>query len=184
LLTAPTGAGPPPAQWDAIWKRGKSDETAEALRSVVNAGYRRSATVGRVEMNGSAARLIRFPVCAPAVIAGIGILPDTIMDRAVVVRMRRRAPDERVRDYRERTTRPEGDALRELLAKWAADVADRAGDPWPQMPPGWPTARPMCGNRCSWSRTLRPGGLAQQLTGIAQAGTAAGIRRSVHGGSR
>ena len=27
---------------DAIWKRGKSDETAEALRSIVNAGHRRS----------------------------------------------------------------------------------------------------------------------------------------------
>ena len=73
---------------------------------------------------------------APAAIAGIGNLPDTIMDRAVIVRMRRRAPDERVRDYRERTTRPEGDALRDQLAKWAADVADRVGDPWPHMPPG------------------------------------------------
>ncbi|MGO8958701.1 MAG: DUF3631 domain-containing protein [Streptosporangiaceae bacterium] len=121
---------------DAIWKRGKSDETAEALRSIVNAGHRRSATVGRVEMNGQAAKLTRFRCYAPAAIAGIGNLPDTIMDRAVVVRMRRRAPDERVRDYRERTTRPEGDALRELLAKWAADVADRVGVPWPQMPAG------------------------------------------------
>ena len=37
---------------DAIWKRGKSDETAEALRSIVNAGHRKSATVGRVEMTG------------------------------------------------------------------------------------------------------------------------------------
>ena len=107
-------------------------------------------------MNGQAAKLIRFRVYAPAAIAGIGNLPDTIMDRAVVVRMRRRAPDERVRDYRERTTRPEGDALRELLAKWAADVADWVGDPWPQMPRrrGRP-ARPTCGNRCSWSPTSR-----------------------------
>jgi hypothetical protein len=47
---------------DAIWKRGKTDETAEALRSIVNAGHRRSATVGRVEMNGSAAKLTRFHV--------------------------------------------------------------------------------------------------------------------------
>jgi hypothetical protein len=60
---------------DAIWKRGKSDETAEALRSIVNAGHRRTATVGRVEMNGTTARLIRFPVYAPAAIAGIGHLP-------------------------------------------------------------------------------------------------------------
>jgi hypothetical protein len=121
---------------DAIWKRGKTDETAEALRSVVNAGHRRSATVGRVEMNGQAASLTRFKVYAPAAIAGIGGLPDTIMDRAVVVRMRRRAPGESVRDYRERTTRPEGEALRGQLAAWAADVAGRVGDPWPDMPPG------------------------------------------------
>ncbi len=133
------GAGPVTIlldEADAIWKRGKTDETAEALRSIVNAGHRRSATVGRVEMNGTAAKLTRFRVYAPAAVAGIGTLPDTILDRAVVVHMRRRAPDERVRDYRERVTRPEGDALRELLAKWAADVAGRVGDPWPDMPPG------------------------------------------------
>ena len=41
---------------DAIWKRGKSDgETAEALRWVINAGHRKSATVGRVEMTGQSA---------------------------------------------------------------------------------------------------------------------------------
>jgi hypothetical protein len=121
---------------DAIWKRGKADETAEALRSIVNAGHRRSATVGRVEMYGQTANLKRFPVYAPAAIAGIGSMPDTIMDRAVVVRMRRRAPGEQVRDYRERAARPEGDALRELLAKWAVDVSDGIGNPWPDMPPG------------------------------------------------
>ncbi len=121
---------------DAIWKRGKADETAEALRSVVNAGHRRSATVGRVEMSGVTANLVRFPVYAPAAIAGIGSLPDTILDRAVILRMRRRAPGQRIRGYRERTTRPQGEALRDQLAKWAADVADRVGDPWPDMPSG------------------------------------------------
>jgi Protein of unknown function (DUF3631) len=121
---------------DAIWKRGKSDETAEALRSIVNAGHRRSATVGRVEMYGQAAKLTRFPVYAPAAIAGIGNLPDTIMDRAVVVRMRRRAPRERIRDYRERVTRPEGEALRDRLHAWAASVAGRVGEPWPDLPQG------------------------------------------------
>jgi hypothetical protein len=75
-------------------------------------------------------------VYAPAAVAGIGTLPDTILDRAVVVRMRRHAPDERIRDYRERTTRPEGEALRELLAKWTEYVAGQVGDPWPDMPPG------------------------------------------------
>ncbi len=121
---------------DAIWKRGKADETAEALRSIVNAGHRRSATVGRVEMNGTSAKLIRFPVYAPAALAGIGNLPDTIMDRAVIIRMRRRAPDEPIRPYRERLTRPEGEALRKELAAWAEHVASLVGDPWPDMPDG------------------------------------------------
>jgi hypothetical protein len=121
---------------DAIWKRGKADETAEALRSVINAGHRKSATVGRVEMTGQSAKLIRYQVYAPAAIAGIGNLPDTIMDRAVIVRMRRRAPDEPVRDYRERVTRPEGEALRDRLQGWAASAAERVGEPWPQLPAG------------------------------------------------
>lgn len=121
---------------DAIWKRGKSDETAEALRSIVNAGHRKSATVGRVEMNGKKPELTRFRVYAPAAIAGIGNLPDTIMDRSVIVRMRRRAPDEHVRDYRERFTRPEGDKLRAQLAAWAEHAGEMVGEPWPEMPAG------------------------------------------------
>ena len=122
---------------DAIWKRGKGDEAAEALRSIVNSGHRKGAFVGRVEMNGQKGELKRYPVYAPVALAGIGnCLPETILDRAVIVAMRRRAPDERVVDYRERTTRPEGEALRDQLAVWATSVADRVGKPWPEMPPG------------------------------------------------
>ena len=87
-------------------------------------------------MNGAKPTLTRFRVYGPAAIAGIGNLPDTIMDRAVIVRMRRRAPDEPIRDYRERVTRPEGEALRVQLAAWAEAVAERVGDPWPDMPEG------------------------------------------------
>ena len=121
---------------DAIWKR-KGDENAEALRSIVNAGHRKGATVGRVEMNSHDAKLQRFPVYAPAALAAKGDpLPDTIMSRAVVVRMRRRAPGQEVRRYRERITRPEGKELRGKLAAWAESVAARVGDPWPDLPAG------------------------------------------------
>jgi Protein of unknown function (DUF3631) len=92
--------------------------------------------VGRVTMNGQGASLDRFPVYAPAALAAIGTLPDTILDRAVVVHLRRRAPDEPVRAYRQRVTPPEGGALRDRLAGWAADVAERVGEPWPDMPVG------------------------------------------------
>ena len=120
---------------DAIWKR-KGDESAEAVRSIINAGHRKGATVGRVEMN-SEAKLQRFPVYAPAALAAKGDpLPDTIMSRAIVIHMRRRAPDQEVRRYRERIARPEGEALRGKIAAWAASVAAKVGDPWPELPPG------------------------------------------------
>jgi hypothetical protein len=121
---------------DAIWRRGKSDDRAEALRSIVNAGHRKGAVVGRTEMTGQTGKLVQFAVYAPAALAAIGTLPDTILDRAVVLHMRRRAPEQTVRKYRERTTRPEGTKLRELLESWAADVAERVGDPWPELPGG------------------------------------------------
>jgi uncharacterized protein DUF3631 len=121
---------------DAIWKRKGGDETAEALRSIVNAGHRKGATVGRVEMNGKKAELARFPVYALVALAGIGNLPDTILDRAVKIRMRRRAPDETISEYRERFTRPEGEALRARLAEWAKSLGDCVGDEWPEMPKG------------------------------------------------
>jgi hypothetical protein len=133
------GAGPVTIlldEADAIWKRGKADDTAEALRSIVNAGHRRGATAGRVEMNGQAATLVRFPVYAPAALAAIRTLPDTILSRSVVLHMRRRAPGQKVRPFRERTTRPEGETLHDELAAWAADVAGKVGDPWPEMPAG------------------------------------------------
>jgi hypothetical protein len=87
-------------------------------------------------MNSHDAKLIRFPVYAPAALAAIGQLPDTIMSRAVVVHMRRRAPGQEVRPYRQRVTRPEGAALADKIAAWAASVAGRVGDPWPELPGG------------------------------------------------
>jgi hypothetical protein len=87
-------------------------------------------------MHGPSTTLKRFAVYAPAALAAIGTLPGTIMDRAVVVRMRRRAPDETVREYRQRVTTPEGKGLHAALAEWADAVADRVGDPWPDMPAG------------------------------------------------
>jgi Protein of unknown function (DUF3631) len=78
-----------------------------------------------------------------ALLAAIGELPDTIMDRAVVVRMRRRAPGEQVQPYRTRRDAPPLNGLREQLATWARahlrelqqaapamPLEDRAADTW------------------------------------------------------
>jgi len=68
---------------------------------------------------------------AMAMLAAIGELPDTIMDRAVVIRMRRRAPGERVQPYRTRRDAPPLNQLRELQhATPAMPLEDRAADTW------------------------------------------------------
>jgi hypothetical protein len=61
--------------------------------------------------DAAANRVESIPTFAMAALAGIGTMPDTIEDRAVIVRMRRRAPGETVAPYRHRRDRP---ALREF----------------------------------------------------------------------
>jgi hypothetical protein len=63
-------------------------ETAQNLISILNAGYRMGKAVMRCEP--PAMKVTSFQVYCPKVLCGINDLPDTIMDRAVVVRMRRK----------------------------------------------------------------------------------------------
>ena len=57
-------------------------------------------------------------------LAGLGWLPDTLLSRCVIIRMRRRKPSERLDPYRRRTVEPEGHALRDNLAAWASKTSD------------------------------------------------------------
>jgi hypothetical protein len=113
----------------------------EDLRGLLNAGHQRNRPAKRYD--AAANRVESIPTFAMAALAGIGAMPDTIEDRAVVVRMRRRAPGETVAPYRHKRDRP---ALRRLAAElndWlradlktlehaepAMPVEDRAADTW------------------------------------------------------
>ena len=119
---------------DAIFtKRGK-DDVNEDLRALLNVGYKRGATIPRCV--GPRHEVVRFNVFAAVALAGIGDLPDTIMTRAIIIRMRRRAPAEPVEQFRVRVQEPIGHALRDQLADWAAEVGYDVGAAWPIMPEG------------------------------------------------
>lgn len=105
------------------------------LRALVNAGHRPGAVVMRMVGEGAAMVPGEFKAYCPVALAGLGDLPDTIRQRSVIVPMRRRAPDEPVRPYRERTTRPEGAALHRRLAAWAQRHADDVPEE-PELPAG------------------------------------------------
>ncbi len=127
--------GPPTILFDEIDTIfGPKAKDNEELRGLLNAGHRRGAMAGRCVIRGKEILTEELPAYAAVALAGLDDLPDTIMTRSVVVRMRRRAPGERVEPWRMRTCGPEAAALGERLSRWAASVADRVG--WPDMPEG------------------------------------------------
>src|SRR5215472_11871454 len=84
-----------------------------------------------------ASRTMTIALCATAAaLAGLGWLPDTILSRSIVIRMRRRAPDEIVEAFRRRVHAPLGEALRRRLTAWAAAILEEATAARPQMPQG------------------------------------------------
>lgn len=106
----------------------------EDLRGLINAGHRRGATVYRGEVSGKTVKVVEFPAYAACALAGIGDLPDTILDRSVIVPMKRRAPHEHVEPFRERLIRAEAEQLRERVAAWADRHHAQLRDTWPEMP--------------------------------------------------
>ncbi|MER7664852.1 DUF3631 domain-containing protein [Streptomyces sp. NPDC096193] len=108
----------------------------EALRGFLNAGYRRSGGALRCVGDGSNQNAQIFGSYCAVAMAGLGSLPDTVLTRSVIVRMRKRAPNEKVEPYRQRTHEKQGHALRDRLAEWADTVRDRVANAWPEMPEG------------------------------------------------
>lgn len=119
---------------DTIFARRGKDDGNEDLRALLNAGYKRGATIPRCV--GPMHDVHSFEVFAATALAGLGDLPDTIMSRSIIVRMKKRAPHERVEPFRSREHEAPGHALRERLAAWAAEVGPRTGASWPTMPDG------------------------------------------------
>ncbi|MFV0135318.1 DUF3631 domain-containing protein [Streptomyces sp. HMX87] len=117
---------------DTIFGTPKQAEKNEEMRGLLNAGHQRNRYVTRVVGNDHTPH--RFATFAMAAIAGIGDLPDTIMDRSVVIRMRRRAEGESVRPFRSRRDIPALHDLRDRIAAWAGPLVDEAADLEPMMP--------------------------------------------------
>jgi Protein of unknown function (DUF3631) len=120
---------------------GKNAEANEDLRGLLNAGHQRNRPA--IRWDNATRSLETIPTFAMAALAGIGAMPDTIEDRAVVIRMRRRASGETVAPFRHRRDRPALNDLAAELAAWLAahlpelekaepvmPLEDRAADTW------------------------------------------------------
>ena len=98
------------------------------LRSVVNSGHRNGGTISRFVGGWSR----KFPTFSPLAVAAIGALPLPLLHRAVVISMRRYAPNEsQFQIQRLDEADPALPAAREEIRKWAA-TCSLASDP--EMP--------------------------------------------------
>jgi hypothetical protein len=120
---------------DGIFGRSASNDQATDLRTLLNAGHRRGASVSRCV--GPNFEVQHFSVYAAVALAGLDRgLPETLLSRCVIVKMRRRAPEESIDGFRVRRHTAEGHELRDKLAEWAAEVAKAVGEAFPELPSG------------------------------------------------
>lgn len=117
---------------DTIFGTKRVAEQNEELRALLNAGHQRNRPALRCV--GPNREPAEFPTFAMAALAGIGVMPDTITDRAVNITMRRRMAGEEVAQYRIRRDEPILHGLRDRLAVWARANADQLTNTVPEMP--------------------------------------------------
>jgi hypothetical protein len=108
----------------------------EEIRGILNAGHRRGAMAGRCVVKGKTVVTEELPAYCAVALAGLGNLPDTILSRAIILRMRRRSPSETIEPFRRRIHAPEGEQLRDFIADWAATKATELEKARPEMPEG------------------------------------------------
>jgi len=108
----------------------------EEMRGIINAGHRRDGAVLRAV--GEEFEPRQFSVWAPMAIAAIGRVPGTIEDRAIIIPLRRRRPDEPVESFRaiDPTVIEPLKRMARQAARWAADHAEELGKARPRMPTG------------------------------------------------
>lgn len=99
----------------------KSDYS-ETLRGLLNSGYRRGGKASVCIGQGAELSYKDFSTFAPKAIAGIGRLPDTVADRSIPIKLRRRMTSELVQRWRERDGRAETAPIAKALAQWSPGV--------------------------------------------------------------
>lgn len=111
---------------------GANPEYSEALRAILNSGYRRSGKSSLCVGQGAKLTYRDFSTFCAKAIAGIGKLPDTVADRSIAVVLRRKTADESVSPFRRRVAEPLAEPLRRRLEEWAGQVTGlRNAEPVP-----------------------------------------------------
>ena len=105
------------------------------IAGVINSGHRKKhAIVWRCDGDDNKPR--PFSTWAPTVIAMIGKPQDTIVDRSIIITMRRKKPDEEVQRFIQHKVEKELNMLARKTARWCHDNFDDLREADPQIAEG------------------------------------------------
>jgi putative DNA primase/helicase len=94
----------------------------EALRGILNSGHQHDGYVSRCVGDDYAPQ--DFATFAPVALAAIGTLPGTILDRSIIIRMKRKLANEDVAPLRRREVGALA-PVRQRITRWIADNLER-----------------------------------------------------------
>jgi hypothetical protein len=116
---------------DTIYGKRTKDKY-EGLRALLDSGSRRGVHVTRAI--GRTNKLESFDVFGPKVLAGIGVLPDTIADRSIPIRLARRTRQEPIERFRRRQVMAAVGSMRDQIEAWTSDHLASLDGAQPEMP--------------------------------------------------
>jgi hypothetical protein len=119
---------------DGVFGSAKAQEGNLDLRSVLNSGYRKGAVVPRCKPKTH--EVEELNAFAPVGLAGLRDLPDTLASRSILIRMKRRAPDEKVESFRIRYAESEAKPIRDALVEWCEEKEGDLLIAEPSLPEG------------------------------------------------
>jgi Protein of unknown function (DUF3631) len=105
----------------------------EDLRGLLNAGYRRGKPALRVG-GAKMTDLQSFSTFCPKVLSGIGKVPDTISDRAIVIVLKRRKSTEAIERFRQRDAIEAAEPLRQSLESLSVHHVPELTEARPELP--------------------------------------------------
>lgn len=105
------------------------------LTGIINSGHRKKhAMVWRCDGDKNEPKA--FSTWAPTIIAMIGKPQDTIVDRSIIITMRRKTDEEQVDRFIQHRAEADLKTLARKIAKWCADNFDDLQNADPEMPEG------------------------------------------------
>jgi hypothetical protein len=117
---------------DSVFR--KNSEEGEATRAFANTGYRATGFYGITE-GDSKKTPTKFKTFAPMALAGKGeVLPESVMTRAVIIRLQRRMGNEYIEDFLTDLVAFEAEELREELLGWSDYCAQEISTLNPDLP--------------------------------------------------